>query len=66
MAVTNVLNSNKTACYWQLSVPDNTWRLGSQIVISTVSMQNVSAFMFGGNSRSNASIAVTLYNATLY
>ena len=66
--MTNFVNAtvkNNSACYWHISVPLYTWTLGTYIGIEVLASKNSSLYMFGGNSRTNASINITKYNTSL-
>mmetsp|Transcript_1705 Transcript_1705/g.1167 ORF Transcript_1705/g.1167 Transcript_1705/m.1167 type:complete len:189 (-) Transcript_1705:386-952(-) len=73
LQVENVLNfvnysANVTdlyACYWHFYVDDYEWEEGSYINVKVRSQSNVQVYMFGGNSRRNASINLTVGNSSL-
>ena len=51
------------ACYWHISTEQLTWKSG-KIAIKVSDYTNGSAYIFGGNSRSNASRAINVANNT--
>ena len=53
------------SCYYHISAYTNIWKAGSKINIKLNSANNVAVYMYGGNSKTNASIAVLAANLSL-
>ncbi|CDW88451.1 UNKNOWN [Stylonychia lemnae] len=52
------------ACYYHIKPLQYTWKNGAQIKVKIEKAGNVSAYLFGGTSRDNASISIIANNAT--
>ena len=63
--VTTSRSPNYLACYYHVKGDDYTWKSGAKIKVTLTAASNVQVYLFGGTTRINASIAVTLNNASL-
>ncbi|CDW85428.1 UNKNOWN [Stylonychia lemnae] len=56
---------NYLSCYYHLKVEGGTWKDGAKIKVVIQNQSDVRAFLYGGNSRTNASLNQTTANASL-
>lgn len=63
----DVVDSNSLtylACYYHIYAKPYSWKSGAQIAINVKNSTDVNVYLYGGNSRKNASIALVANNAT--
>lgn len=53
------------SCYYQIKADEYTWKDGAKIEVTVTKQSNVRFYMYGGTSRTNASINVTFNNGSL-
>ena len=63
MSVSNYINY--LSCYYYLQVDDYTFKDGAKIDFTVLSQGDVRFYLYGGNSRTNASTSVTIGNTSL-
>jgi hypothetical protein len=52
------------SCYYHIKAASHTWKEGAKLKIKITKATDMSIYIYGGNSRENASIAVVTNNAT--